>query len=220
VAIKQIREVPTKLPAAHLFLDDVEELSEIIFRIPSRFGDDGPKPSLVRYTVGGDRTCDSVGDLKKIGGKTEDFSIEADNGTLSISSFNSSFRSHGHREDAWKAYGKVRAVFEHRKIGALHYLRQALFVVPWFLPVVIVWRFPAVPSAYSYSFEIVYWVVLGIMFGRMVGRHSIVELRYFDEAKNERFKEMRPAIWAAIISAILGGVITVIGERIVKWLWP
>jgi hypothetical protein len=54
----------------------------------------------------------------------------------------------------------------------------------------------------------------------MVGRNSIVELRYFDEEKNERFKEMRPAIWAAIISAILGGVITVIGERIVKWLWP
>ena len=36
----------------------------------------------------------------------------------------------------------------------------------------------------------------------------------------ERSKEMRPVIWAAVISAILGGVVTVLGERVVKWLFP
>jgi hypothetical protein len=38
MAIKQIREVPSKLPAARLFLDDVEEITSIIAQLPG-YGD-------------------------------------------------------------------------------------------------------------------------------------------------------------------------------------
>jgi hypothetical protein len=66
----------------------------------------------------------------------------------------------------------------------------------------------------------VWWILLFIVSVKVGRTHSFVELRYFDEAKNERSKEMRPVIWAAVISAILGGVVTVLGERVVKWLFP
>lgn len=222
MAIKQIRQIPSDLPAAHLFLDDVEEITQIIANLKGS-GVSKPDPSTIKYTVG-DRECDTVADLKKIGGKTKKFVIEAPTGFLILgdrSVFYAAFVS----EEAWEAYGKVKAIFDHRSSRMLNALSNArlpvapLFIFAWTLPLFGL-ALLKVRTANLYLSEIVWLVLMLAVWSLVVNKQSVVELRYFDEAKHERFKEMRPAIWAAVISAILGGVVTVLGERIIKWLWP
>src|SRR5580704_16457247 len=124
MATKQIRKVPSKLPAARLFLDDVDEITSIIAQLPG-YGDKKVDASTIKYKLD-DRICDTIEDLKKIGGKTRKFEIDFERGNLSIAGYGSSFRSYASeeasREEAWKAYSQIRAIFEHRATGVFNRL--------------------------------------------------------------------------------------------------
>jgi hypothetical protein len=168
MAIKQVRQVPNDFPPAHLFLDDIEEIVEILTKVP-----DLPRANIVRsaeFRVEG-RVCDSLHDLKEIGGKTRSFGITTGYGTLEISRDFTYFNMNG--DDYWKEYAQIRAVFQHRA-GKMDLLR----------------------------------------------RGSVVELRYFDEARSERRKELWPQVWLVTLTAVVTIFATILGERIFKWLWP
>jgi hypothetical protein len=170
--------------------------------------------------------------LKKIGGKTRKFGIDFERGNLSIANYGSSFRSYASeekaREEAWTAYSKIRVIFEHRASGVFNKLRNnlalsvLLLVFLWFF-IIVIWRSFTVRPISHYAAEMIYWSILGIFIFWTTLRHSILELSYFDEVKNERSKERRPLVWAlwgAVIGGAVGAIITVLGERFVKWLFP
>jgi hypothetical protein len=218
MAIRQVRKVPNDLPAAHLFLDDIEEIASVLEKLPGYRQD---ITSKCTYQVD-DRMCDTIADLKKIGGKTRNFSVSVKGGSVSIST-GSRFYNFGlsDSEDAWQAFARIRDVFERRssiRTKARNLPSAVLFTLYFALPFAPVVFFNLLKHR-PYIFYI-WWAVyfpLGYLFG---STHSIVELRYFDEARNERSKELRPLIWTATISFLAGCLGTVLAERIVKWLWP
>jgi hypothetical protein len=225
VAIKQIRSSPHELPAAHLFLGDVEEITEIVANLVGA-GVNKPDPSTIKYSVG-DRECDTVGDLKKIGGKTKKFGIEAPTGFLIVGSRNSFYTTFG-GEESWTAYGKVRAIFDHRSSRVLSVMNDAnlptsgVFVLSFALPLFLL-ALMKVRSSSLYLSEVLWLVLLIAIWSQLINKRSVVELRYFDEANSQRSKEIRPlvwGIWGAVIGGAVGSIITVLGERFVKWLFP
>jgi hypothetical protein len=75
--------VPTDLTIARLYLDDVEEIVQILLDAEKKLDlepfKDGPDDAVkVEFTVGEDtaaRTCDSIGDLRKISRSTQHFEL-------------------------------------------------------------------------------------------------------------------------------------------------
>jgi len=61
MAIRQIPEVRSDLPAARLFLDDVQAITLIIAQLPGVSGSN-TDPSTIKYIVG-DRECDTCVNL-------------------------------------------------------------------------------------------------------------------------------------------------------------
>ncbi len=225
MTIKQVREVPTDLPAAHLFLDDVIEIASALALLPKYDGHPRPAPSSIRYKVG-ERICDTIEDLRTIGGKTREFTIQADGGYVIVAKVYSSMQVFG-LTDVWKEYGYVRAVFDHRGHGLLNRLRNnkpAAITLMTLFPVILVVALHLVrlrvPGLYRYTFDLILWPVWLVFVYATTFRHSVVELRYFDEAKNECSREFRPLLWSAIIGAAVGSLVTVVAERFVKWLLP
>jgi hypothetical protein len=170
VAIKQIRKIPDELPAARLFLDDVEEITETIAQISRYRGK--VDASTIKYKFG-DRVFDTVEELRKAGGKTRKFDIEFDGGYLSIATYGNYFRvyaaSDETKEEAWKAYSKIKLIFDHRASGIFSRLRNNLALatlvlsVVWFFDI-FVWRLVAVRPIYHYTSEIIYWVFFVVFF--------------------------------------------------------
>jgi hypothetical protein len=224
VAIRQNRETPSDLPAAHLFLDDIEEITEIVANLLGS-GVNKPDPSTIKYSVG-DRECDTIDDLKKIGGKTKNFGIQSPNGFLIVGARNTFYTLFS--EEHWDAYGKVRTIFQHRSSRLLNVMNDArlptsgVFILSFALPLFLL-SLMKVRSSSLYLSEVVWTILLITIWSQFVNKHSVVELRYFDEAKNQRSKEIRPlvwGIWGAVIGGAVGSIITVLGERFVKWLFP
>jgi hypothetical protein len=135
MSIKHIEKVPENLPPGHLFLDDVEEITGILRECasPPIEGKSRNEEALT-YAVG-DKLCDSVDDLRKIGGRTTQLVIDykvwqavneagennlyrMHDNTVSIhlSRFHSGLYQSGSSDsEKWVIYARIRAVFEKRR---------------------------------------------------------------------------------------------------------
>jgi hypothetical protein len=228
VTIKTSHEIPSDLPAARIFLDDLEEL-EAIFAETETNRDVEEEARRVRYQIG-NRICDSIDDLrlKKMGLRTSELSMASDLCSLDISELSSKFRCSFYVSEAERRlrYEKVLAVFQRRerKIKSAIYrslvLVGALGALCWIVGVAalnvafwIIWRHH-VAGVLALCV-----VIAAYLFHRtMLSKHSSVEFRYAHEDVEGTFWK-RP--WVnSVLSALAGAVILAIMERVVKAYWP
>lgn len=220
MAIRSLpKPFPTELPRAKLYLDDIEEICELL-KNPTAESDDW----RVRF-VADDKVCDSVQDLQELGGRTKKFSINVSSfqkeRSLDLGRYSSSLYIYDYSEskDAavkWSIYGKVLAVFQKRKLGVTGMLLNALPALAC-VPAYILVR-----SSHSRWH---YWVTLPIAFvtGILIAKAAtppkgIVVLEYSHKTPTlRRFLEVHYSqIIIAIIAAILGALIKAIIDRLSK----
>jgi hypothetical protein len=131
MAIRTIRQLPRRLPHARLFLDDIEEISNVLleaYKQPlAKMGEE----VKILYTAG-DREMDSVGDLQAWGGGTTRFGIVVqgryDRGGVRLRGLvNPEISLYSLDEpEAWAVYAKVKAVFDGRQFK----VRNAITSLP------------------------------------------------------------------------------------------
>lgn len=223
--------IPTKLPPAKLYLDDITEIWQIL----SESCDD-----LRTSVIIGKAHCDSLNDLPGVGGRTTHFvmeiSSEGKHHTLSLKPGASSIHIHelGDQVMAWSKWVKVDAIFQKRKLGLKSFVRASW---PWltaclWLGSVAAARFARVPA----HLTIYNWVhlVAGVLIACAIGyyflsSHSVVYLRHPHKVPVWRWLEdHKPELitgFAGILigtiaaSTLIKGVETALRGIQLVWRW-
>ena len=214
-------DVPSELPAAKLYLDDVIEIVELFSHaLPlhqDKFG--GVPPLEIGFEVG-QKQCDTLDELPKIARVTNNFEIRATREHSEIS-----LHANDHHamwvwygldgETAWSTARKLQSIFKQRK----RFLRNRLRNFVWaallvaFAPVSLLIRNPKV--------GILLFVGLLLLIAGMAAAsrgHTIVILRYRSEKladKEERTKQTARIILTAILS-VLG---TLLATYLIRRIW-
>src|SRR5215472_15907412 len=121
------KEVPTDLRAACLYLDDIEEIRQIILDAAAARGSLSIEGSPAAHEIEtgfyiADKVCTEIQDLPKIGRRTRDFEmrLSAQDGfkaRFAVSLFLTQWTTDGlTKADTWRAFHKIETVFERRKI--------------------------------------------------------------------------------------------------------
>jgi hypothetical protein len=224
VSIQAVREIPQQLPPARLFLDDVDAITTILSEAQKGSGE---SVVPVKYKVKGKFICDTLSDLKKLGGAVTDFEVKVGRNRWTLSRYYSGW-------DVWTAdpeitlatYAKLLRVFDNRKMM----LNTAVRDLPvWSIPLAIFTVMAVADlfgrwSVHHRQAPLVFGILLsGIVTGLylLFLKHSVVELRYSHEDRSlyEALKASNP-LAVAVVAAIAGAVVTVVIEQLFKWLWP
>jgi len=134
MAIRHVQQLPTDLPPARLFLDDIEEMIDVFRECASPpIEGKSRNEELVTYKLG-NRICETKEDLLRIGGRTTNLELTykvwqaADEDgkknthiflptsiELLMNPYRSTLRQWRSEEEAWTIYGRIRAVFDRRR---------------------------------------------------------------------------------------------------------
>ena len=133
MSIRTIHELPSELPHAHLYLDDIEKISKILLKAYAPCFRERKKEAKIVYTVG-DPRMDSIGDLETHGGTTADLSIGVDRFTRVA--FRSGLDPQIHlysldEQQCWALYAKIKSIFDRRQLRT----KNTLFGLPGWLKV-------------------------------------------------------------------------------------
>jgi len=123
MATVKIRTHPNELPHAHLYLDDLEEISNIL--ISAYKGAEGGENLEVHYNLG-DTKMTTISDLEAHGGRTTKMRIELvnaadrwgfDRADINFNGFLNPRIQLSSRDDGhfWSAYSAIKAVFDARR---------------------------------------------------------------------------------------------------------
>src|SRR6201982_3400823 len=125
-------KIPDTLPHAHLYLEDVEEIADILLEatapVLTRFREE----AKVVYRAGGSQT-DSIDDLRTLGGSATDFQV-----SVGSRSLYNTVQLRGHLEPQIRLYSmgqqecravhaKLEAIFDHRRLT----IKNAIFRGRW-----------------------------------------------------------------------------------------
>jgi len=175
-----LHTIPTRLPPAKLYLDDITEIWQILTE-----SCDEPRTSVIV----GNAQCDSLKDLPNMGGRTTHLMMEISSPgrhhTLSLKPGASSIHIHelGDQMMAWSKYVKVEAIFQKRKLGLKSIVRAAwpwMAGVLWVLSVIAA-KFVTVPrylTIYEWVHLVTTVVLAAIVVYYFISSHSIVYLRH------------------------------------------
>jgi len=221
LAIKPLpQSIPTKLPPAKLYLDDVSEILQILT--------DSSTDYQASF-VAGKSKCDTLDDLKDLKGRTThfvmDISSPGKHQTLELTT--SATRIHiyetGDQLPAWSKYVNVAAIFEKRKLKLKSAVRSAaswILAGLWLLTGAL-WIFgphAGKPTSISQLNHLATGVLLaGAVVYYFVSSHSIVYLRYPQRVAAGRWLEdHKPEIIVGFICILTGAITTRIVEKIWK----
>ena len=220
MAIKPIPHViPSTLPPAKLYLDDITEILQILT---------DSSPEYRATFVAGQTKCDTLDELKELRGRATHFvknvSSPRKHQTLELTP--SATRIHideiGDQLLAWSKYVNVAAIFERRKLrlkSAVRFLAP-LLSAGLSLLALTVWTF-APRAARPLSNDELTHVVTGIVLAATVvyyfiSSHSVVYLRYPKRVGVGRWLEdHKPEIIVGLISVLVGAIAT----RVVEKVW-
>ena len=125
--------IPTKLPPAKLYLDDIKEIMQILT--------DSSADCQARF-VAGKSKCDTLDDLKELRGRITHFvmniSSPGKHQTLELTTSTTQIHVYemGDQLAAWSKYVRVAAIFEKRRLRLKSAIRSAgLWILAglWFL---------------------------------------------------------------------------------------
>jgi len=130
--IHKLRDkIPDTLPHAHLYLEDVQEITNILLEATAAVLTKFHEKAKVVYRVGNLQT-DSLDDLRTLGGSTTDFQVSVGSRSL----FNSvQLRAHLEpqirlysmgQQECWAVHAKLEAIFDHRRLT----IKNAIFGGP------------------------------------------------------------------------------------------
>jgi hypothetical protein len=218
VAIKPLpHSIPSNLPPAKLYLDDINEIYRILT---------DSNPECEASFVAGQSKCDSLDDLKELRGRATHFvmNISSPRKHQTLELTPSATRLHidelGDQLVAWSKYVNVAAVFEKRKLrlkSVVHSLAPLLFA-GLCLVALALWMF--VPQAAKpFSIYETNRLVTGILLAAAVvyyfiSSHSVVYLRHPRRIGLGRWLEdHKPEIVVGIICVLTGVIATRIAEQ-------
>jgi len=221
VATKTLpQSIPTKLPPAKLYLDDVTEILQILT--------DSSADCQASFVTGKSK-CDTLDDLKDLGGRTTHFVIDVSSSgkhqTLELTT--SATRIHiyeiGDQLAAWSKYVNVAAIFEKRKQrlkSAVRSVGSWTFAGLWLLTSAI-WMFvphAAKPISIYELLRLATGVILAAaVVYYFVCSHSVVYFRYSHRVGVGRWLEdHKPEIIVGVICALMGAITTGIAEKVWK----
>jgi hypothetical protein len=220
MAIRPVEQsVPTKLPAAKLYLDDISQICAVL-------KDSAGQDFRTTFTVDDSQVCETVEDLKERGGRATQFEIriasEGREYTVRIRHHASELNLFDpfNKSMAWAKYAKVESVFRKRKKNLV--LRCLIYGAVWILMYLYLahWlngRFPFAVSA-GITFvtamligPVTGWYIIPQLFG------SVVYMRYSHEAGTGRWlDEHKSELIVGIVCAALGAIATRIVEKVWK----
>ena len=221
MAIKSLpQSLPSELPPAKLYLDDITEIVQILT---------DSNPGCQASFVAGKSKCDTLDDLRDLGGRTTHFvmniSSPGKHQTLELTPSSTRIHIHeiGDPLPAWSKYVNVAAIFEKRRLrlksvsraigwrlfAGLWLLTLALWMfVPHALKPVPVYELPRLATGIIVAAAIVYY---------FVSSQSIVYLRYPRKVGVERWlEEHKPEIIVGLICALMGALASQVLERFWK----
>jgi len=224
MVIRRKREhVPSELPPAKLYLDDIESIVDIF----ETEHEQTKGKMQTTFRVGG-QECTTVGELREIGKRLKELEIVTRSTNspyaehkLDITDYSVRLRTYsGSPTTDWAIYGQVHEVFQRHPSWWKRAARDLSHYVPWWLLI----AFYAIGNFIDHLLphdtahtrpisgtEIVVLVAIFLIFG--VGgylaffKHSTVILRYSHESRFPRLKEHIPQAIIAIAAAILGALI-------------
>jgi len=219
VAIKPLpHSIPSNLPPAKLYLDDIHE----IFRILT-----DSNPECEASFIAGQSKCDSLDDLKELRGRATHFvmNISSPRKHQTLELTPSVTRLHidelGDQLVAWSKYVNVAAVFEKRKlklksivhslapllVASLCLLTFALWMVPHAAKPLSIYELNRIVAGMLLATAVVYYLIRS---------HSIVYLRYPRRVGlGSWLEDHKPEIIVGIICILTG----VIATRVVEKVW-
>jgi hypothetical protein len=175
-----LHTIPTKLPPAKLYLDDITEIWQILTE-----SCDEPRTSVIV----GKAQCDSLKDLPDMGGRSTHLLMEISSPgkhhTLAITPSATTIHIHetGDQVMAWSKYVKVDAIFQKRKLRLKSLVRAAgpwMVAVLWLLSVAAA-KFVPVPrhlTIYQWVNLVTTVVLACVVVYYFISSHSIVYLRH------------------------------------------
>jgi hypothetical protein len=220
VAIKPLpHSIPSKLPPAKLYLDDITEILQILT---------DSSPDYHASFVAGRSKCDTLDDLKELRGRTTHFVMNVSSPrkhqTLELTP--SATRIHideiGDQLLAWSKYVNVAAVFERRKLRLKSAIRSVapLLFAGLSLLALAVWMFAPRAAKPLSVYELTH-LATGIILAAAVvyyfaSSHSIVYLRYPQKLGAGRWLEdHKPEIIVGFISVLMGAI----ASRVIEKTW-
>lgn len=237
------KEVPIRLPAACLYIDDIEEIREIIlYAAASRVLRPEIDPTQheveTKFYIG-DQVCTEIQDLPKIKKRTHDFEmrLSAPDGftaRFGVSVSTTQWTTNGlTKADTWRAFHKLETVFERRKIRWRNLLpretESVRFVLVMFLLLALLFfgsgaarviykLAPSHEEFVSVSFTLAALALITAV-TPLVLRHSVVVLRYsWDQAAQREDRNTK--ILIAAVSALTAFLLTVLGYYLKHKYWP
>jgi hypothetical protein len=213
------QRIPTKLPPAKLYLDDINEILQILT--------DSNADSQAGF-VAGKSKCDTLDDLQELRGRTTHFvmnvsspgkhqALELTTSTTQIHVYET-----GDQVGAWSKYIKVAAIFDRRRLRLKSAIRSAgLWILAglWLLTIAA-WMFGLHVTKPILIRELRH-LVTGIFLAAaivyyFISSHSIVYLRHPQRLGVGRWLEdHKPEIIVGVICGLMG----VIASRIVERVW-
>ncbi len=242
MSIREFHPIPRDLPPAKLYLDDIEEVVKVFIEAAdfSKVGDGvSPKASFGVKNF----DCDTIEELQQIGHtKTNVLGIYVDLGQQEVgrleirkghpASWN--FGRGMRKEDRFKVYGQLHAMFHLRRIRWKYAVWSVLFSIPpWFYflfiipPVLFTLRDILVnkvlvhgPHAVFWlAFFFILWVPLSLLMTyKTVYEQSFVVFRrvHDDQGFRKKWLEWRPYIIAAIVGGVVKELFDVMRKAIEK----
>jgi len=218
LAIKPFPDsIPSELPPAKLYLDDISEILQILT--------DSDQGCQASFVVGKSK-CDTLDDLKDLRGRTTrfvlDISSPGKHQTLELTPSATRIHIHeiGDQLPAWSKYVNVAAIFKKRRLRLKSFVRTAaawVFAALW-LVAAAVWIFaphfarplslhklPNLATGFFLAVAVVYY---------FFSSHSIVYLRYPQRVGVGRWLEdHKPEIIVGAVCAVLAVVATEVIEK-------
>lgn len=220
MAIKPLPDrIPTKLPPAKLYLEDIKEILQILT--------DSSADCQASF-VAGKSKCDTLDDLQELRGRTTHFvmniSSPGKHQTLELTTSMTQIHVYemGDQLGAWSKYVKVAAIFDRRRLrlkSAVRSVGSWILAGLWFLTIAA-WMFELHVAKPILIYELPH-LVTGIILAAavvyyFVSSHSVVYLRYPHRVGVGRWLEdHKPELIVGVICALMG----VIATRIVERAW-
>jgi hypothetical protein len=243
ILVKQ-EAVPSDLPPANLYLDDIEEVLRIFRALgqPSEAENSEVRHQRVYFDLG-DEVCDDISDLEKIGGRAafltvrlimtgphfrQEFGLRIDRVSTSWINLGSE------EENEWKAYRRLKALFDLRKrkwrafvddFRALTLLATGGMVALLSLVGVVLRQHVAVKPSITITPVWISALFAALFVFLTFRNHSVVQLRRRPTRATLGDMIRRNEVWLAAIlgavaGAIAGGAATVVAERLIRKWWP
>jgi hypothetical protein len=220
LAIKPLpHSIPTELPPAKLYLDDINEILQILT--------DSSADCQASF-VAGKSKCDTLDDLKDLRGRTTHFVMDISSAgkhqTLELTPAVTRIHIYeiGDQLAAWSKYVNVAAIFERRKLrlkSAVRSVGSWVFAGLWLLTVAV-WMFVPNPAKRLSIYQLTH-LATGVSLAAavvyyFVSSHSVVYLRYPHRVGAGRWlQDHKPEIVVGVICVLMGAIAT----RIVEKAW-